>query len=108
MSTTVQDVYTIESFEASDVDPTLFNHEAHVYVGWLYVTTYECTEAFVKFDAALRRLTQKVGATDKYNGMITWLFLLLIDERAQEGETWPTFRARNSDLLEGRPRQAVA
>ena len=78
--------YTIEKFEAGDINPARFDHEAHIYVGWLYMTTYERAEAIARFDAALRRLTAKVGATNKYNAMITWLFLLLIAARATDGE----------------------
>jgi len=108
MNTERHTEYTIEVFEAGDVDPARFDHEAHIYVGWLYMTTYDRAEAIARFDAALRRLTEKIGAADKYNAMITWLFLLLIDERAREGENWSNFRARNSDLFEGCPRQAAA
>ena len=104
----LQAEYSIEKFEAGDVDPARFDHEAHIYVGWLYVKAYECADAISQFDTALRRLTENIGATDKYNAMITWLFLLLIDERAQEGEDWPAFRTRNNDLFEGRPRAAAA
>ena len=100
--------YTIERFEAGEIDPARFNHEAHIYVGWLYMTTYDRADAIARFDAALRRLTEKIGAADKYNAMITWLFLLLIDERAKEGEDWPTFRAHNRDLFEGVPLKAAA
>jgi hypothetical protein len=100
--------YTIEKFEAGDIDPARFDHEAHIFVGWLYITTYDRADAIARFDAALRRLTEKIGAADKYNAMITWLFLLLIDERAGEGENWSTFRARNTDLFEGYPRKAAA
>ena len=100
--------YTIERFEAGDIDPARFDHEAHIFVGWLYMTTYDRAVAIARFDAALRRLTEKIGAADKYNAMITWLFLLLIDERAKEGENWSTFRARNTDLFEGYPRTAPA
>lgn len=108
MSKQLQAKYSIEKFEAGDVDPAGFDHEAHIYVGWLYVKTYERPQAITQFDAALRRLTDKIGASDKYNAMITWLFLLLIEERAQEGENWLTFRARNNDLFDGRPRAAAA
>lgn len=100
--------YTIERFEAGDIDPARFDHEAHIYVGWLYMSRYDRADAIARFDAALRRLTEKIGAAGKYNAMITWLFLLLIDERAKEGENWSTFRARNSDLIEGCPRKAAA
>ena len=100
----LQDEYSIERFENGDVDPARFDHEAHIYVGWLYVTSYERAEAIASFDAALRRLTRKIGAEKKYNAIITWLFLLLIAERARDGEDWPAFRARNTDLFDGYPR----
>ena len=99
----LQDEYSIERFENGDVDPARFDHEAHIYVGWLYVTSYERAEAIASFDAALRRLTKKIGAEKKYNAIITWLFLLLIAERARDGEDWPAFRARNTDLFDGYP-----
>ena len=99
---------SIERFEQSDIDPARFDHEAHVYVGWLYVTEYGCDEAVPRFDAALRRLVSKIGAEQKYNAMITWLFLLLIGERIRDDENWPAFRNRNADLFEGRPQQEAA
>lgn len=108
MSTGEPDGFTIAAFEAGDVDPARFNHEAHIYVAWLYLQAYERTDAIARFDAALKRLTTKIGASGKYNATITWLFLLLIDARAQEGQDWPAFRTRNRDLFEGRPNKAAA
>ena len=108
MNTSIEDVFSIEQFEANDVDPACFDHEAHIYVAWLYVKAFPRDEAISRFDAALKRLTVKIGAPQKYNAMITWLFLLLIDERAQEGENWLAFRSGNSDLFEDRPRLSAA
>jgi hypothetical protein len=99
-----REALTIERFEASAIDPACFDHEAHVYVGWLYIMTYAQDDAIARFDAALRRLTEKIGATAKYNAMITWLFRKLIAERARTGEDWPAFRTRNADLLDDWPR----
>lgn len=100
--------YTIQEFEAGDVDPARFDHATHIYIGWLYMTTYDRADAIARFDAALRRLTEKIGAADKYNAMITWLFLLLIAERTQKGEDWSAFRARNADLFDDLPRVRAA
>jgi hypothetical protein len=108
MTSRLHEDLTIERFEAAEIDPGRFDHEAHVYVGWLYVKTYPRREAITRFDAALRRLTRKVGAAEKYNGMITWLFMMLIAERARDGENWTGFRSRNSDLFDERPRSAAA
>ena len=104
MKESVRKALTIERFEASAIDPASFDHEAHVYVGWLYVMAYPHDEAIARFDAALQRLTRKIGATAKYNAMITWLFLKLIAARVRAGEDWPAFRLRNNDLLDDWPR----
>ena len=108
MRDSVRQALTIERFEAAAVDPACFDHEAHVYMGWLYVMTYPHDDAIARFDAALRRLTEKIGATAKYNAMITWLFLKLIAERARMDEDWPAFKTRNADLLDDRPRSPAA
>lgn len=91
---------TIEQFEKGKVDPAQFDHEAHVYVGWLYVRAFELGEAISRFDGALRRFTEQLGVPDKYHATITWLFLLLINERAQGDEGWQNFRSRNPDLID--------
>ena len=104
MKESFREALTIERFEASAIDPACFDHEAHVYVGWLYIMTYAQDAAIARFDAALRRLTEKIGATAKYNAMITRLFQKLIAARARTGEDWPAFRTRNADLLDDWPR----
>ena len=85
-----------------------FDHEAHIYVAWLYLDAWPREDAIARFDAALQRFTGKIGATSKYSAMITWLFLLLIAERRREGEDWPGFRTRNSDLFDQRPKSQAA
>ncbi len=90
---------TIEAFEEARIEPGQFDHEAHVYVAWLYIGRYPGPESIVRFDAALRRLTHRLGIPGKYHATITWLFLLLIRERFRDGETWPEFRARNEEIF---------
>ena len=94
--------YTIEQFEAAAIDPDLFDHEAHVFVGWQYVMAWPLGEAVSRFDAALRRLVAKLGAESKYHATLTWFYLLLIHERAIDGESWDAFKARNPDLLDSK------
>ena len=106
MSDRLEARLTIDRFESGAIEPPLFDHEAHVYVAWLYLQTFERDEAFARFDAALRRFTRRIGAAEKYNAMITWLFLKLIAERARDGESWTAFRARNADLIDELPRAA--
>ena len=104
MTGTASNGLSIARFEAGEVDPARFDHAAHLYVAWLYVREYPGKESVARFDTALRRFTQKIGASAKYNAMITWLFMLLIIERFRQGETWGEFRARNTDLFDDCPR----
>ena len=99
---------TIEQFEAAEIDPGGFSHEAHIYVAWLYVMRYPRADAITRFDAALRRLVEKIGAQQKYAAMVTWLFLVLIADRARPKESWQAFRTRNADLFDEFPRSAAA
>ncbi len=106
MNVLAQPDITLEQFERGDIDPARFDHEAHVYVGWLYVSRFGRKEAIERFDAALKQLVRKIGAESKYNAMITWLFLVLIADRAQQDEDWVAFRNRNADLIDDRPKAA--
>jgi hypothetical protein len=91
--------FSIPKFEAGDIDPDRFDHEAHVYVAWLYVREFPLAEALAKFDAALQRLVIKLGANGKYHTTLTWFFLLVIAERAQSDQPWYVFKRSNADLL---------
>ncbi len=99
MSAALEPRLSIEQFEAGDVDAERFDHEAHVYVGWLYVQAFDLADAVARFDCALRRLTAHLGVPGKYHATITWLFLVLINERATRDETWEEFRSRNESLI---------
>jgi hypothetical protein len=99
MNSATSPTITIDRFEASDVDPDEFNHEAHVYVGWLYVQQFELGTAITRFDAALRRLVTNLGANGKYHATLTWFFLLLIADRTEVDETWQVFKSRNLELV---------
>ncbi len=91
--------FSIERFEYGDIEADLFDHEAHVYVAWLFVTKFDLAEAVSRFESGLRRLTRKLGVPNKYHATITWFFMLLIAERSHEDEGWSVFKARNTDLI---------
>jgi len=99
VSTLPQLRLTIEQFESGEFDPERFDHEAHVYVAWLYVQAYDLSVAIRRFDSALKRLTAQLGIPGKYHATITWTFLLLINERYRDDEEWCAFCSRNPDLF---------
>ena len=92
---------TIDDLEASQIEAASFNHEAHVYLAWLYLQEFPVTAAIERFSAALRRLTLKLGVPGKYHETITWFFMLIIAERCkdQRANDWPLFKADNGDLF---------
>lgn len=96
---------SIEAFEEGSIDPRQFDHEAHVYLGWLYLRSCSLFEAIGRFSGALRRLTRRLGIESKYHETITWFFLILIAERMSDGgaDDWPAFRKDNADLFVTRP-----
>ena len=91
---------TIEQFESGGLDAGRFDHEAHVYIAWLYIDRYSLATAIGRFDEALRKATNRLGVPEKYHATITWLFLLLINERFLKNEVFSEFRYRNPDLFQ--------
>jgi len=101
MNAAAEPAITVDAFENGAIDPEDFDHEAHVYVAWLYLERLPLLEAIAKFDAALRRLTVNLGIPGKYHATITWFFMMLIAERRnkQPGSNWFRFRRDNDDLI---------
>lgn len=91
---------TIDALERGDIDAAAFDHEAHVFAAWQFISAMPLPEAIQRFSAALKRLTRDLGVPEKYHGTVTWFYLLLIAERRQSGEEWCAFRAANRDLFE--------
>jgi len=96
---------TIAALEDGTLEAQAFDHEAHVYLGWLYLEEMPLLDAIDQFSSALQRLTAKLGVPAKYHATITWFFMLLIAERRARtrGDDWFSFRRCNSDLFGRRP-----
>jgi len=88
--------------EAGTLEPALFNHEAHIRVGYLYLRDGSFTSALDRMRDTLVRFTIIVGAEGKYHETITAAYLALINEQLQrngDGGGWSGFIANNPDLL---------
>jgi len=94
---------TIDALEAGTIDVAAFDHEAHVYLAWLYLQQFPLHEAIARFTDALRRLTALLGIPGKYHETISWFFMLLIEERrfGLIGKDWFEFRRKHADLFAG-------
>ncbi len=93
--------FSIDALEDGTLDVETFDHEAHIYIAWLYLQRYPLHEASARFTAALRRLVRKLGIPGKYHETISWFFMLLIEERrsAQETDDWFSFHRDHADLF---------
>jgi len=92
----------VERFEACTLPPEEFPHEAHVYVAWSYLRELPLAMAADRFIRNLKRYAASLGKTTLYHETITWAYMLLVNERMDEGD-WDEFRAANQDLLTFRP-----
>ena len=92
----------ISRFVKGVIDPTTFDHEAHVRMAYAMSRHHSFDVALLRFARALRSLARRAGKRDKFNMTITVAFLSLVAERcAREPQIrWPEFVERNRDLLQ--------
>ena len=93
----------LTAFEAGDVSPDDFDHEAHVRVAWTMLGTADLDECLRRYPLALKRITQRLGVPEKFHATVTGFLLLLIAERraAMPAADSPAFCTANPDLLAG-------
>ena len=101
MTKPLRSALSIDDLEQSRIEGGSFDHEAHVYLAWMYLDRYPVTEAIERYTAALKRLTAKLGVPGKYHDTITWFFILIIAQRriACADVNWTVFKEKNADLL---------
>ncbi len=96
---------TIAAFEGLQVDPSQFDHKAHVYVAWSYLQEHDLLASIERYRATLKRLTRKLGVPGKYHETITWFFMVIVAERIVKAPTgdWEAFVRQNPDLFARAP-----
>ena len=101
----LDDAGLIAAFEGEGFAPGTFHHRHHVHLVWAYLERRAVLEALACFARGLRRLAAAAGKPGLYHETITWAYVLLVQERRAEPgtEDWPSFAARNADLLEWKP-----
>ena len=93
---------TLDAFLAGQIDPREFRHPDHVRLAFELLVRTPFPEAAVRFSAALKAITRRLGHPERYHETITVAFLALIAERAKPGDDFATFAAANPDLLDKR------
>ena len=95
----------VDAFESCTLPPAQFHHREHIRLAWLYLREAPLLAALPRFVASLRRYATHLGQPQLYHETITWMYLLLIHERMQRGdsETFDAFCDANGDLLTWQP-----
>ncbi|WP_347921747.1 hypothetical protein [Pontimicrobium sp. SW4] len=58
-------------FRNGTLNPSLFNHEAHIRLAWIHVVKYGIEQALINVDSQLFNYVCSLGAQDKYNKTVT-------------------------------------
>lgn len=67
----ISDIQFEKQFENCTLNPSIFNHEAHLRLAWIHITTYGIEQALMNIQMQLQRFVASVGASDKYNKTLT-------------------------------------
>ncbi|MDH3440836.1 MAG: hypothetical protein OEM63_08800 [Gammaproteobacteria bacterium] len=96
---------SLAEFEAHAFDVESFDHEAHLYVAWLYLQQYDLLESLDRFRSTLIRLTRKLGIPGKYHETITWFYMIAVAEGAigPARDNWELFKGRNPAIFRRSP-----
>jgi hypothetical protein len=96
----------LAAFEDATLPEECFHHRGHVRAAWLLLRQEKPAAALERFSSALKRFAESKGKSGLYHETITWVYLLLINERIERGGRsigWEEFAASNADLLTWRP-----
>ncbi|QLG47043.1 hypothetical protein [Costertonia aggregata] len=58
-------------FQHCELNPVLFNHEAHLRLAWIHIKKYGIGNALSNIQFQLKKFVVHVGAEDKYNSTLT-------------------------------------
>lgn len=92
----------VAAFEDLSLDPTLFNHRAHLRLAWCYLAWLPLGEAAQRCSDGIRRFATQHGSPEKFHLTMTLAFMHIVRERmrmARPGENFDVFCDRNPELL---------
>ena len=98
----IKDDRFLKSFENLTLEPVLFCHEAHIRLGWLYLSgAANFEQALGKISKGIRGFDTEFSSEIKYHHTITVAFASIIHNRMKTGQAscWQEFIHQNNDLL---------
>ena len=98
----------LAQFESCELPPTVFSHEAHLRLAYLYLKQAGIKQAIAKVTSGIKHYVQYLGAQDKYNETLTVAAVRVVYHFMLKGETknftelitqYPRLTTRFKDLL---------
>lgn len=89
----------LTAFEDTSLPRSAWTHQAHVRMGFLYLSQLPYAEAEEKIVAGIRRYNAAKGNQTGYHHTITIAFARLIASRLNSSD-WPAFLANNPELFQ--------
>jgi len=95
----------IEAFESHRLTREEFTHEAHLRVGWIYVTRLPLGAACDTMARELLAWDIAYDLGDRYHETVTWAFMFIIHEKqlACAAKSFDEFLGANPDLMRKEP-----
>ena len=77
----------LTQFESCELPPTVFSHEAHLRLVYLYLKQAGIKQAIAKVTSGIKHYVQYLGAQDKYNETLTVAAVRVVYHFMLKGET---------------------
>lgn len=90
----------IEQFKDCSLDPSLFDHEAHLRLAWIHIKNDGVEMASKKIQDQLQKFVSHVGAQNKYHATVTVAAVEAVNHfmKKSSTETFEDFIAQNPQL----------
>ncbi|MEM7163550.1 MAG: hypothetical protein AAF487_14050 [Bacteroidota bacterium] len=97
----MNDAEFFAKFESCQLDPSLFDHRAHIRLVWICIDKFGFEETLQKVQELIKSYVEHLGAFDKYNATLTVAAINVVFAFMQDSASpeFDEFLKENSDLL---------
>ncbi|GAA4279384.1 hypothetical protein [Aquimarina mytili] len=85
--TKLSDNEFITQFKNCTLNPSIFNHEAHLRLSWILINELGLDSAIKTIQLQLQNFVKSVGATDKYHATLTIAAMKTVHHFMQKSKT---------------------
>jgi hypothetical protein len=96
----LNDTEFTQQFENCTLEASLFSHEAHLRLAWIYIRQFGSEEAISIIRNQIQRYAASLGAHDKYNETVTVASVKAVAHfiRKSKSDTFAAFISENQQL----------